>query len=341
MAFSLFKLEDRFSKTKFSVGLDIGGSAVKFVKLRFSKDTVELCDFNIEPAAVDLIPALKHIAESQDTKKVNLAVSGSSTIIRYVSFPKMSETELKQALKFETQKHIPFSIEEVEVDSYILKQDFPDNKMLVLLAAVKKDFLSQRLKLLEEAGLKVGLTDLDSLALVNAFNYGSSAGDKVKNTIVALINIGFSSSNLNILENSIPRLSRDIHYAGRNFTEKIADSLNLDFKSAEALKLNPDKERMDKLAAAMESAAVNLSSEIRTSFDYYESQGSSSVSRIYLSGGGSLFTGLKDMLTNLLGIQVEMWDPLTQISLSGDIDSQKIKSVSGQLAVALGLALRG
>jgi type IV pilus assembly protein PilM len=252
----------------------------------------------------------------------------------------MSENELKQALKFEAQKHIPFSIDEVNLDSFILKEDSPDNKMLVLIAAVKKDFMSQRLKLLEEAGIKVNLVDIDLLALANAFNFNYPQEDNPKYKAVALLNIGSSMSNLDILENGIPRLSRDIHIAGNNFTQKLMEVFSLDFKSAEELKINPDTQRAKSATAAVESVFANLATNIRTSFDYYESQGTTSVGKIFLSGGGSKFTGLKEMLANLMGTEVECWDPFKKIKLPNNMDSQKINALSGQLAVVVGLALR-
>ena len=85
---------------------------------------------------------------------------------------------------------------------------------------------------------------------------------------------------------------------------------------------------------------TNLATEIRTSFDYHESQSASSVSKIYLSGGAGQFSGLKDMLANILGMEIESWDPLKKISISPDLDQQKLKEVAGQLTVAIGLGLR-
>jgi type IV pilus assembly protein PilM len=218
--------------------------------------------------------------------------------------------------------------------------------MLVLLAAVKKEFINQRLKMIQAAGIKTNIVDLDSIALINAFNFNysknsNSDSDTLKHKTVAILNIGAASSNLNILEDGIPRLSRDIQIAGNNFTQKLQEILGVDFKTAEELKLKADdKERLDKVISAGEAALSNLSGEIRTSFDYYESQSDSSVGKIFLSGGGSRFRGLKDTLANLLGIEVEYWDPLRKISASSNIDVEKAKELSGQLAVAVGLALR-
>ena len=143
----------KFEKPHLSIGLDIGSSAIKLVKLKFLKDKVELFDFILEPVNTNLVETLRNIKVAKGIQAVNIGVCGSSTVIRYVSFPKMNALELKQALKFEAQKHIPFTMEEVNLDGYILQEGLPDNKMLVLIAAVKKELINQRIKLIEDAGL--------------------------------------------------------------------------------------------------------------------------------------------------------------------------------------------
>ncbi|MDD2689601.1 MAG: type IV pilus assembly protein PilM [Candidatus Omnitrophica bacterium] len=334
------KAKEKF-KERISVGLDMGTNAIKIVKLRFFKEGTELSAFEIEPSQLDVASALKRLKNSLgEIDGVNLSASGSSTVIRYVEFPRMSSEELKQSLKFEAQKHIPFSIGEVNLDGNILKPDLPDNKMLVLVAAAKKELVKQRLKLIEDAGMKPNLIDIDSIALMNAFNFNYAQDETLQHKTVALLNIGGAVTNLDIMEDGIPRLSRDIHIAGNNITNKIKDIFAVDFGTAENLKLNPTSEKANKVTVALESVLTNLAAEIRTSFDYYESQSASSVAKIFLSGGTSKFNGLKEILTNFLGIEVEHWDPLKQISLPGKLDAQKVKASSGQLAVAVGLALR-
>ncbi|MFH0739173.1 MAG: type IV pilus assembly protein PilM [Candidatus Omnitrophota bacterium] len=332
-------LKTKFLKEKIILGLDIGTSGIKFIKLRFVKEGIELCGFGAEPMQADLEPLLKNIAQSQNIKKANISVSGPSAIIRYVNFPKMTAQELAQSLKFEAQKHIPFTVSEVNLDAAILKSDLPDNKILVMLAAIKKEFLEQRLKLIESAGLHVSNVDIDSVAIINAFNFNYTKEDLPQSKSIALLNIGSSFSNLSILEGGMPHLSRDIQVAGNNFTQKLEDVLEIDFKSAEALKLNPDKEKAQKITQALESMLSGLAVEVRTSFDYYESQSTLSVAKIFLSGAGSIFPGFKDILANLLGIEVEYWDPLRKIKVSEEVDAQKAKAIASQLAVAIGIAL--
>lgn len=335
------KLKNKFVKDKISIGLDVGSYDIKLVKLKFQKESAELAGYSIEPVQKDPVESLKKLLSSQEIRNSAISVCGPSTIIRYVNFPRMNDDELKQALKFEAQKHIPFSVSEVNLDSHILKEDVQNNKMLVLLAAVKKDFLTQRIKPLEDAGIKFNTIDIDSIALINAFNFNhtAEAEEKSKTKTVALLNMGAQESNLNILEDLSPRFSRDIHVGGNNFVRKIQDVLGIDPSQAQALLINPDNEKLDKICSCIESVLSSLAGEIRTSFDYYDSQGISSVSKIFLSGGISLFSGIGSMLSNLLGIEVEIWDPFKKITIPPGFDAQGLTPISAQFAVAVGLAL--
>ncbi|MCX5705582.1 MAG: type IV pilus assembly protein PilM [Candidatus Omnitrophica bacterium] len=334
------KISGKSARDKIFVGLDIGTQVVKIVKLRIAQDVVELVDFVLEPMQADPIEVFKKLKSAHSLEAVNIAFSGPSTVIRDINFPKMTAPELKQALKFEVQKHIPFPLAEVNLDGCILKDDLPDNKMLVLLAAVKKDFLSQRLKFIEDAGLKVNIIEIDSLALINAFNFNYGSDDYSGKKAIALLNVGATITNVSIIEDGLPRVSRDIQIGGNNFTQKISEVMGVDFRSAENLKINPAGDQAARMMTDLETVFTNLGAEIRTSFDYYESQSASSVGKIYLSGGGSLFTGFKEKISGLLGIGVEYWDCLSKIKQPNIADAEKLKPVLTQLNVAVGLALR-
>ena len=116
--------------------------------------------------------------------------------------------------------------------------------------------------------------------------------------------------------------------------------MGVDFRSSENFKVNPASDQAARIMADLEAVFTNLGAEIRTSFDYYESQSASSVGKIYLSGGGSLFTSFKEKVSGLLGIEVEYWDPLRKIKQPNTADAEKLKAVLAQLPIAVGLALR-
>lgn len=335
----LSKIKLPGTKDRFSIGLDIGTQSIKSIKLKINNNSVELIAFDLEESQLDPIDVLKKIKHAQGADLVNISFCGSSTVIRYVNFLRMNKTELRQALKFEAAKHIPFLLEEVYLDAEILKDDLPDNKMLVLIAALKKDLFGQRLKSLEGAGLRPNIVQIDSLALINAFNFNYPKNEIPENKSICLLNIGSTISNVNIIDRAAARLSRDIHSGGANFTKKLMDIFSIDFKAAEELKLNPDPQKANKVKAGVESVLTNLALEIRTSFDYYESQNNSNVVKIFLSGGGSKISGLGEMLASFLGIEVESWDPFKQVKIDDKLDALKLNKFSGQFNIALGLAL--
>jgi len=119
-------------------------------------------------------------------------------------------------------------------------------------------------------------------------------------------------TNINILEDGIPHFSRDINVAGKDFTQE----------------------------ASREVAIANFVAEIRKSFDYYEAGTTAIINKIFLSGGGSLVSGLASNLENLLGIQIGQWNPFSNFEFAPGWDEANIRKNSAQFAVAVGLALR-
>ncbi|MCU0666141.1 MAG: pilus assembly protein PilM [Candidatus Omnitrophica bacterium] len=340
---NVLDLKKIFIKPRISIGLDSGTSFVKLVKFSFKNNLLELCGFDNVPVRADPQETLKPIFHFfNDTKFVNLSLCGSSTTVRYVTLPKMTEDELRKSIKFEAQKYIPFPAQEVNLDAAILKNDTANNNMFVAVAASKKDYTSQRVKLATENNLIPSFMDHDALAVVNAFIFNEVKAEKSNlPKTVALLNIGASYSTLSILEEGVPVLSRDISIAGNNFTHRIAENLSLDFSSAEKIKVSPPDDKIEQIKLAVEPVLASLATEIRVSFDYYESQSALNVEKIFLSGGTALLEGLPQSLSGLLDIEISGWDPLKRILIADGLDAKKLKSLSGQLAVAVGLALRG
>lgn len=326
-----------FPRERVVAGLDIGASAIKVVKLKACAEGITLVDVISEPAGENIAASLKKIAEAGNLDTVNTAVSGPDTVIRNIDFPKLRKDELSQALKFEAQEHIPFSVEDVNMDAYILRDDLPGNKMRVLIAAAKKTVVQQRIELMAAAGIKPGMISLDSIALINAFNRSraGSAGNKT----AALLHIGAAQTNLNIMEGESPVLSRDIHIAGNDFTMAVADDLRSNFNTAEELKINPTEEKKDRISRSVESVLASIVNEVRVSFDFYESSCASTVTEIFIGGGGSRLFCLKDSLADMLGMKVEYWDPLKSIIVPDNPAQKDARGLSAQLAVAAGLAL--
>ncbi|MDD4910346.1 MAG: type IV pilus assembly protein PilM [Candidatus Omnitrophica bacterium] len=329
-----------FAKQDASYALDIGTGNIKFLSLEKREGAAALRRCVVVPC-VDIPGALSDMVRKNDIAgiAVNISFSGSAVISRYVIMPGMSPSELKSALNFEAEKHIPFSISECIIDAAILKNDLPEKKMLVLLAAVKKAFLTEKIKVIRGSGLEINSVGIDSIALINAFTERFIKFQKdYKCRVCALLNIGASVSSLNILEGSVPVFNREISWGGNVLTEKIGSSLGIDLQSSEELKADP-AEKMSSVKAACEPAINNLANEIRASFDYFESHSAAGVEKVFLSGGGSEFTGLDVSLGQAAGIEFARWDPLINMELDPALDLNAINKHKHKLAVAVGLAI--
>jgi type IV pilus assembly protein PilM len=337
MNIKLPKLPAKFQFTKkkekvAKIGLDWGFSSLKVVVLEAPYDTYILQDARIIQLPSGDLHLRSLIKDLDLSGGVNLGICGPNVVVRYISMAKMNEEEFRRSIRYEAASHLPFPVEESNLDGVIL-QDLPDNQMLVMLAAAKSDFIKQRLRLFQEAGIKVNVLDVDSLALINAFNYNQpratkhiisedepSKASKQKPTeddssssgAVALLNIGASVTNINVLEGGIPHFTRDINIAGKDLSHMSSQEITI----------------------------ANFVAEIRKSFDYYEAASTAIINNIFLSGGGSLIANLASNIENYLGIKVQQWDTFSNFEFAPALNKADIQKNSAQFAVAVGLALR-
>jgi type IV pilus assembly protein PilM len=124
--------------------------------------------------------------------------------------------------------------------------------------------------------------------------------------------------------------------------------LGLTFDEAERVKrsgvLPAGSEQRD-LAEVFETISDILALEIQKTFDFYRAtsdDGEGAVQKILVSGGGSKLPGLADFLTARFEIPVEHFDPFRNIKIDARrFDPEYLKEVVPEMAVAVGLALRG
>ena len=322
------------------IGIDIGTSAIKAVELGQSAQALEVRHWAIEPlAGNDPKSALKKIAERLHFKDQLLvsSVFGKGTLIRYVDLPRMPLEDLRKSYIFDLDKYFPFDPKSIYTDCSILDPDSKDKRMLVLLAAVKREMVDDRIKLFKDAGLELSRVTINSIAIANAFSRlgpQMSASGKAK----AVLDIGGSGSCFMIFKDLSPRFARDIFVGSQELTKKIANALGVDEAQAEALKRQPG----DKLTQVLEACDMpvnNLISEIRLSIDYYMTEKNIQVDELFLSGGGSLFKGMDALFEKNLGLPVKIWNPLVKARLNAPAASGDIQAFASQFGVALGLGI--
>ena len=233
-----------FGQKKSSVGLDIGSGFVKLIEVDHSGDQPEVTRIATRPLLPDAIvegevmdPALvsdtvRDLIAEVGVKGDNLvtAVGGHDVIIKKIEMDRMSENDAKEVIRWEAEQHVPFDIRSVELDFQILDPLADGPQMQVLLVAAKRELVENKVSLLMDAGLQPAAIDVDAFALHNAFEHNYPEGME---GIVALVNIGHDITNVNILEDGVPILTRDIPFGSRKIREDLQRERNITAEEAE------------------------------------------------------------------------------------------------------------
>ena len=336
------------------VGCDVGSSAIKIVELKPLKND----EFQLVHAAVaDLSPeaivdgaimdsslvveALTGLISENGIKNTKFggSLSGHSVIIKKIQLPSMTEAELAESIQWEAEQYIPFDINDVNLD-YVVLETGGSDMMDVLLVAVKRDRINDYTSVIVQAGKEPVLVDVDVFAVQNAFesNY-SSRGETV-----ALVNVGASVMNINVLHDGNSVFWRDVAFGGNLYTEAIQREFNLPREDAEKLKLGEEIGQVSKaqIDGVLGAASEDLAAELQKTIDFFVATSSvDRLDRVMLSGGGALVANLESILQERFQVNVELLNPFRNIRYNeSDFDPDWINSNAPAMAVAVGLAIR-
>lgn len=337
------------------IGLDIGSSYLKVAQLNEIRSGYELALFDMLPISPELIvegsiidsirlsEALKELIQKANVKIKNVVISisgHSSVIVKRIAVPEMSEEELRESIKFEAEQYVPFDIEDVNIDFQILGPKEEVGFIDVILVAVKKDFTNEYVSVVRDAGLNPVIVDIDVFALENMYgiNYEIEAGSSI-----ALVNIGASTINMNILRDGVSVFTRDSFVGSNSHTEALQKAFNISYEDAERLKRYEAIENVKEEAAkaVLTTASGEILNEVQRALDYFRaSSAHPKLDSVILSGGCALIKDFPTLLSEKLGLNVRVAEPFRNIQMSKKIDRAYIEEIAPLAAVAVGLAAR-
>src|SRR6059058_2474178 len=345
------------SVKKSMVGVDIGSSSVKAVELQGKNNDFQLMSLGYEALQPDSIVdgqimelnsvsnAIGSIFSEHKIKttKVAAGVNGHSVIVKNILLPQMSPQELQESFAWHAEEHIPFDITDVTLDYHVTGST--DDAIHVLMAACKHDKIANLRQAIQLAGKQPAVIEVDAFALQNCYelNYDPQPGH-----IVALLNIGAATTNINILNGARSVFTRDATFGGNQYTSLLQKELGLTFDQAERVKRGmplPDDVEHREIEPILDTVSDILALEIQKTMDFYRAtveDGESAVQQILVSGGGSKLKGLVEFLSKRFEMPVEMFDPFRKIRVdSRGFDPEYMREIVPEMAIAVGLALRG
>ena len=344
-----------FSPQKQLLGLDIGSSSIKLVQIKEHRGRYTLQKFGVkelEPEVIvdgtvmdegRVVSAIKELLAEHNVKlkQVAVSISGHAVIVKKITLPPMPDEELDAQVKLAAEQYIPFDINEVNLDFYVLPpSENPDEQteMQIVLVAAKKDKINELTELVKAAGLVPIVMDVDAFAVENMD--GVTSPSTQEDTTI-LVNIGASVMNVNIVGGGVSLFTRDIPLGGNRYSEAVQREMGVSYEEAEQLKKN-DGDDDHTLAAVMESVNAEVASEIARTIDYFKTTSSESeIARVLLFGGGAKVKGLAQQLRDRMHVDVEIANPFNEIDTSQcNVDPEQLAEMGSLAAVGVGLALR-
>lgn len=351
------------------VGIDIGSSCIKAVEVEPSGSgwrlmnaaiqvtPLEACRDGVITNIPDVAQAIKTLLRSANIRSTCAvaAISGSQVIVRQVQHPSMTEASLRKSIRFEASKYVSASIEDSVVEFQIMG-DVPDSdQMNVMLVAAPKDLVESRVNVLDAAGIEPVSIDVEAFSIIRSLVDCSASGDYLQKT-VALIDMGASHTDVNIVSNGEFALTRSIPIAGESLTNAIKTLTGFSYDEAERLKFEMAmQEPIDKLYSqeveskcwrVVQPLLDELLREIRRSIHYYQSQfpegaDQGSVSKVILTGGTARMPGMAAYVESKLNVAAEIGNALTgDMMVPGRFTQDFVEDYGPVLVVGTGLALK-
>jgi len=352
-----------------TVGIDIGSSCIKAVEIEPTANGWTLVNAAVAPTPKEAVKdgTIADILEVSQSIRTLLrdagikatgavcAISGSQVIVRQVQFAKMPEAALRKSIKYEASRYISSSMEDSTVEFEILGDAEEPNQMNVMLVAAPREMIDSRVKCLESAGLEPLVIDIESFALIRSL-VEFNATDEYLSKTVALIDIGASHTDVDIVSKGEFALTRNVPIAGDSFTNAIRSLSGGLFDEAEQAKLAMTSQiPLDQLGATepdnkcwrvVQPLMDELIREIRRSVHFYQSQfpegsADAAVSKIVLTGGTARMPGLDAYMSSKLNTPTEVAHVFQETAIgTGQVAPQFIEECGPVLAVCTGLALK-
>lgn len=357
------KFTDLFTKRRPPlIGIDISASSVKILELSKNAETYRVERYAVEPlpqnAVVEhAITEVEQVAEAVQravkrsgtkTKHAAVAVAGAHVITKTIKVPAgLSEAELLAQVEMEADHYIPYPLDEVNLDWQLL--DTPkseddlkeDDERMVLMAACRKEIVDDYVAVIETAGLKAGVVDIETYAMENAYELIAHhmPGAGMEKT-VAVMDIGSTATNINVMHSNNSVYTRDHTFGGRQLTEEIQRRYGLSYEEAGLAKKQgglPDNYQTDVLRPFMEALCQEV---MRALQFFYSSSTFNSVDQIILAGGCSQIPGIDELVAARVGVPAMVANPFTSMSLASRIKPQVLSNDAPSLMITCGLAMR-
>lgn len=338
-----------FYQDKPIFGLDIGFSSLKVMQLSLQKNKQRMVTgygvTSYDPSAIkdgvivnpEIIAKVaydlfdKQLIGDITTRRVAVAVPAARTFTRSITLPKLDSTDLKEAIRLETEQYVPVPIEELYVDYSVINTTEKEQEILAI--AVPKKMIDSYVQLTSLLGLELVAVETTISSASRLFVQAEQS-----DVPTVLIDLGSLSSDITIYDDGLV-VTGTVPGGGDSFTSAISNKLSVSHAEAHIIKTKYGlglSKKQKEITESLNPILDQMLKEIRRMIRYYEERSGTKrkIGQVVTMGGGANMPGLSEHMTNLLRLPVRMCDPWQHMDFDGlqppnSIEKSMYVTVSG------------
>ena len=343
-----------FSSNKNFVGIDIGTSGIKVVELMKDGNSVILSNYGFsEKKAEDIVASQKadpdYLAKAItavlkkskiQTKNVVTALPTFSVFSSVLSLKNVPDKSLDSAIRWEAKKIIPLPLDEMVLDWKKIEDPEDSNSrkevIKVLITGAPRILVNSYIDIYKKAKLNLLSLETETFSLVRSL----IGNDK---SPFMIVEIGASTTDISLVKNSIPVLSRSIDIGGKVLTDAIAKKLKVGTARADQFKVDLGLSSIDLTEEAVpgiiKESVAPIVNEIKYALSLFQNSNDSDVEKIILSGGSSMIANMDNFFSSQLDKKVIVGNPWSRVIFPHEL-TETLDEIGPKMAVAIGLAMR-
>jgi len=336
------------------LGVDINASSIKIVELKKNGNKVALVTYGFSEHFNEGVPkesAPLDIKKSADLIKSICQKAHATSSMALASLPTFSvfssiininnsvnKKDIEAAINWEAKKVIPLPLQDIVIDWQMVDEAsaVSSGGHKVLLTGAPKTLIQNYVAIFKNAQLSLSSLETEIFALIRSL-LGNDRSS------VMIVQLGSTTTNIFVVDKSIPVINRSISVGGINITQAVAEHLNMTLSQAEQFKYdlmyNGQGDEAEKLPTMIVEAFSQIVNEVKYILEVFGNKDNRRIEKIILTGGGALLPGLTNYLAEEFNLNVIVGDPWFRVAYPFEL-KPILDKIGPRLAVAIGLAMR-
>lgn len=335
-----------------AIGLDISDESFKYLYLQKNKNVQEIGFFG----EFAIKPGLIEIGEIKNIDQVSTLIKGvlgkyrvqvpylivslpeEKGFLRLIRIQRLDPKDVRQALEFQLEEHIPHPASDLYFDYEILPTLRKGSDMDIVVTAYPKGLVDAYVAVVEKAGFTPIIFELESQAVARA------VVPRKSQEAYLVGDIGHTRTTFSIVYKSSVHFTSTVKIGGRDIDAILMQSLHLTKEEAQDVKIGRGFDfNSEEIIKSLSPALATLKDEADRQISFWERRYPAAeyhIEKVYLCGGDAHLRGFPEFLSRELGLSVErahIWDNI--FNLKAYIPPMTAHDTL-RYATAFGLALR-